>query len=454
MVSPAHELLLQLSFDARRQLFGECVDSEKGFFLASSCQGKTGGPGSYACLFGRDSLITSLLLLERARFMQDTLAYGHIAATILENARTQGRVVNVCSGEQPGKNIHELRTRNHEHLTRDLTPPWYVYPDRVMRMYDTADATALFLIAAYRYWQATRDEKFLAEVYLAVTAALQWMEYYGDQNNDGFQDYSFPEERERLGYGGLQVQSWNDSPRDEGELVVYPIAPAEVQAYMYLALVLWEKFYHYTGCRREAYGLQERAFDLRTKFNRLFVLNDGVGLYVSPECNGAGQFSTSIRSSMAHCLWASLIPALDAVHHAEGILFPAAVPRVVERLMRSEMFRIDAGIRTLATYDPFWNPARYHQGSFWPHDNALAYLGFRHHGFDQEASRVASAVAAALAYFNAPGMELYCESSTGGALVPFWRTQAEGGTPGNSVQTWSLAGVLAMAAGELGGATA
>ena len=71
---------------------------------------------------------------------------------ILENlAALQGRTVNIESGEEPGKCIHEFRPGNHTRLTARTVLPWYVYPGDEMRNYDSVDATPLFLMAAHAY---------------------------------------------------------------------------------------------------------------------------------------------------------------------------------------------------------------------------------------------------------------------------------------------------------------
>ena len=84
-----------------------------------------------------------------------------------------------------------------------------------------------------------------------------------------------------------------------------------------------------------------------------------------------------LASNMGHCLWT-------------GIVDPEKAPLVVERLMSPEMFS-GWGIRTLATKMTGFNPVRYHNGSVWPHDNALIAAGLMRYGFVDEAQRVIKA---------------------------------------------------------------
>src|SRR5262249_43843182 len=82
--------------------------------------------------------------------------------------------------------------------------------------------------------------------------------------------------------------------------------------------------------------------------------------------------------------------------------------QVVQRLLAPDM-ACGWGIRTLSSAEPNFNPMSYHNGSVWPHDNALIIAGMRRYGFDQEALEVAAQVFDARVRFpryRVPG--LYC----------------------------------------------
>jgi glycogen debranching enzyme len=55
--------------------------------------------------------------------------------------------------------------------------------------------------------------------------------------------------------------------------------------------------------------------------------------------------------------------------------------------MTPEMFS-GWGVRTLAADAPRFNPMSYHNGSVWPHDNALIALGLAHYGLKRGASAI------------------------------------------------------------------
>jgi len=82
-------------------------------------------------------------------------------------------------------------------------------------------------------------------------------------------------------------------------------------------------------------------------------------------------------SNPGHCLWSQ-------------ILSPARAHAVAERLVSPELFS-GWGIRTLSTRAINYDPRSYHNGSVWPHDNAIAAAGLRFSGFPAEAEVVARA---------------------------------------------------------------
>jgi glycogen debranching enzyme len=83
------------------------------------------------------------------------------------------------------------------------------------------------------------------------------------------------------------------------------------------------------------------------------------------------------------------------------------VPLVAERLMSPEMFS-GWGVRTLASDMSAYNPASYHNGSVWPHDNAVIAAGLMRYGFVKEAQRIATALFEAADYSDGRLPELFC----------------------------------------------
>lgn len=361
----------------------------------------------YGCIFGRDSLVTVLKLMRVHKKLNVPEFLPLVRKVLLNLVLLQGKNINIESGEEPGKCIHEFRPSRHEHLTKYLERPWYVYEDQVMRNYDSVDATPLLLIALYRFYQETSDEMFLNQVMPGVEAGLNWMIEFGDSNQDGFLDYQLSDARSS---GGLVTQNWMDSAESvfheagQEQPLRYPLAPVEVQAYAYMAYRLWASYF--ANVDRGRYELYTRKADeLKKLFNEKFQAYDPEGnFYLVYKLDSEGNQFRSVRSNMGHVLWASLNNEDDGV--LDCILDADKVSLVVRRLMMPDMFDEQAGIRTLSTLSRGYLANSYHNGSIWPHDNAIIAEGFEIHGFAKEAKMVYEAMLSAIAYFETP-IELF-----------------------------------------------
>lgn len=393
------------------------------------------GEEIYGCIFGRDSLITSLKLLRAFRLEPDPY-YLELTKKILESlVRLQGKEVNIESGEEPGKCIHEFRKTGHEHLTKS-DQPWYQYPDGTMRNFDTVDATPLLLIALFRYLRSSEDQNFFIEHQDSIELALDWLFDYGDKNGDGFIDYQKNPERKG---GGLIVHSWMDSTEsvfheDEGE-TVFPIAPVEVQAYAYLALVLWSDFYKPLDISRSSRYFY-RAKELKELFNEKFVIDDNKpNAAFIHALDGKGKPLSSVRSSIGHVLWASTTQLEN--HEAECILDKRYLESLVQRLMQPDIFVPEAGIRTLSAASRLFDPASYHNGSIWPHDNSIIAEGMENLGYPGEAARIRQALFQAYKHFKTP-IELFVYWNE-----KFHQYKSVGGQIACNQQAWSAASMVA-----------
>jgi glycogen debranching enzyme len=358
----------------------------------------------YGCIFGRDSLITALKLLRVYDHTGD-LYFLDLVKKILTNlAKLQGQEINIESGEELGKCIHEYRPGNHDHLTKNHPTPWYIYPDNSMKNYDSVDSTPLFLITLYRYYQASNDSLFTLDLLPNIKNGLTWLLEYGDKNGDGFIDYGLSKERK---HGGLATQSWMDSAEsvfhEDGSVVTFPLAPVEAQSYAFLALKLWANYFE---PRDEMLSnlLNLRAAKLKEKFNEKFILQDSFGLVLATGIDGKGKLLSSVRSSMGHVLWASLEFKKDGVQ--ECILNDEFVPALAQRIMKPDLFAGKAGIRTLSTHSRCYEANSYHNGSIWPHDTSIVAEGLENYGFRDAAHKVREALINALTYFETP-IELF-----------------------------------------------
>lgn len=280
----------------------------------------------FGCIFGRDSAITILKILKahQRKPVPDLLPICR--RSLLNLVSLQGTQFNIESGEEPGKFIHEYRLENHEHLTSHPNQPWYLYPDEIMRNYDSVDATPLGLIALYRYWETTQDNEFLVTVLPAVEAGLNWIITFGDLDKDFLLEYQFHPARK---FGGLSVQSWTDSREAlldlEGKFPLYPIAPIEVQGFAWLALKLWGD--HYTFQYPEfAQKISSFADQMQKSFDKQFILKNSGLFYGAQALTGNKEQIKTITGNPLLLLWAS--------SHNECILDQKLIPDFVNRALK------------------------------------------------------------------------------------------------------------------------
>ncbi len=327
----------------------------------------------YVAPFGRDSLLSSCESL----MINPEVARG----TLLVLARLQAKTDEGWRDAEPGKILHELRVGE---LARTGHIPHTPY-------YGTVDATPLFLMVAGGYYRWTLDLDTMVRLRPALDAALRWIDEWGDRDGDGFVEY---EQRARA---GLINHGWKDSHdcivHADGSLARGPIALVEVQGYVYEAKLRIADVYDAFGDPSRANQLRAEAGALRTAFNEAFWDADE-GFFVLA-LDGQKRQVRSVTSNPAHCLYC-------------GIVDDDKAAMIAERLMAADMFS-GWGIRTLSGSSPAYNPMSYHNGSIWPHDNAIAAAGLKRYGFDAATNRIAAAlfdVAAGERDFRLP--ELFC----------------------------------------------
>lgn len=401
----------------------------------------------YGCIFGRDSFVTILKLLkvcsnQATKNDVDTRPLLDMCKRAIETLITlQGRETNLESGEEPGKFIHEYRKERHEHLTGRAVRPWFLYPDNVMRNYDSLDSTPLGLIAIYRYWQVTKDDAFLLRALPAVEAGLNWIITYGDRDKDQLLEYELPKTRT---HGGLVVQSWTDSKESliqyNGEFPEYPIAPVEVQGYAWLALNLWADYYNdtnhnYAKTKNFSHKLRKQAEQMKKNFNEMFFFISQKYFFPAQALNGYKEQIKTVTGNPLLLLWAT--------YHKNGkreaIIDDVLIQDLVNRSFMSDLFDEDAGVRTMSTRAQTYIPGQnsYHNGSFWPKLNGMAHEGLLNWDFTPQAERLYHATLKPIAFFGSP-IELYVKSDEGKYLL----YQNERGQQSCLQQAWSAAAAL------------
>jgi glycogen debranching enzyme len=309
----------------------------------------------FMTVFGRDSLLTGWMSL----IADHTLAQG-----VLETlARYQGDDIDDLTEEEPGRILHEMRFASAAGVGLDRGDVYY----------GSIDATPLFvmLLGELRRWDPSNE--LVDRLLPHADRALDWIRDFGDRDRDGFVEY------QRRAGNGLVNQGWKDSwdaiRHADGEIADTPIALCEVQGYVYAAYVARAHFAHEAGDTETYDRYTALAHDLRRRFNEDFWLEEqgtyALGLDADKKPIAA------IASNVGHCLWTGIVDIDKAA-------------AVADRLLDDVLFS-GWGVRTLATSMPAYNPVSYHNGSVWPHDNAICAAGLSRYGFVDHVHRIIAA---------------------------------------------------------------
>jgi glycogen debranching enzyme len=357
----------------------------------------------YMALFGRDSLIVALeTLLLNPGLAHGTLEIlGSLQATEWDDYRDA----------EPGKIPHELRTGELAFFNLIPQTPYY----------GTADATPLFLILLHAAWRASGDHALLEQHLPVAERCLDWIEKYGDRDQDGFQEYETHSE------AGYENQGWKDSqnaiPYPDGSPVVGPKALCELQGYVFDAWLRMAEIFDELEMHDRGEDLRHKARALYQRFNDIFW-DEAAGFYALA-LDGSKNKVMTIASNPGHCLWSGIVPRDRA-------------ELVVKRLMKPDLFS-GWGIRTLSAKHPVYNPHSYQLGSVWPHDNAIIALGFKRYGFVEEMAKLVGSVVDAGSYFMYHRLpELYAGLDRREASFPVQYLGA------NVPQAWASGAVFAF----------
>jgi len=257
--------------------------------------------------------------------------------------------------------------------------------------YGTVDATPLFVMLAGMYVERTGDMETLKAIWPNIKAALHWIETYGDKDGDGFIEYA------RQTDAGLVNQGWKDSYDSifhaDGALAQGPVALCEVQGYVFNAKTHASKLANRLGEFDLGNKLRSEAQTLQSNFEAAFWCED-LGAYALA-LDGRKQPCRVRTSNSGHALFS-------------GIASPKRATRVAQTLLSRDSFS-GWGIRTVASGEARYNPISYHNGSIWPHDNAIIALGFSRYGLAKEAAQVFTAIFEAACHQELRRLpELFC----------------------------------------------
>jgi len=257
--------------------------------------------------------------------------------------------------------------------------------------YGSVDSTPLFVLLAGLYTERTGDTETIAELWPAIEAALAWIDGPGDPDRDGFVEY------QRASEQGLANQGWKDSHdaifHADGRLAEGSIALVEVQGYVYAAKRMAARCARRLGRDAAAEKLDAEATSLAERFEAAFWC---------PEINSYAlaldgeKKPCQVRTSNAGQV---LFTGIAAADHAAS---------VAKELLRPRFFS-GWGIRTVAMGEARFNPMSYHNGSVWPHDNALIALGLSRYDCKQSIETLFAGLFNAATYMDHRRLpELFC----------------------------------------------
>ncbi len=377
----------------------EKLVTDEGIYASSAL----GMEGLYHGFFGRDTAITAYLIAQAEHLGKNNQFLFKAVRGLVQLMNWQSKNDNPHTGEENGKFPHEIRLHenDYKHLTTDLTQKgwksWYVDPhDKVLKNWDTNDATQLWIIVIARLYEKNMIE-IDGDLRHALKQGLLWC-LRNIRDFDGLAGFSYNPERP---WAGCINQTWKDSELaylyEDGTPAPPPLKDVFVNALTWCALQYGVKLYA-TSDYHFAHVLKEKAASLKKRFNNPqtgFVMIDSkTDFYYAEALDKNNTQLRGISCDPALALWAYC--------DEETIIDTHYLPHVVKRVMSDDMFDPQAGIRTYSCEGKVYDPILYHRGphTFWPFVSALIADGLNHFGYDYESKQLLLAMVKGIQRFD------------------------------------------------------
>ena len=367
------------------------------------------GVPTYLALFSRDMLAASW----QASMLSNDMERGALS----QLAKMQAHHTDDWRDAQPGRMLHEAHT---DPLSVLNFTPHALY-------FGTANSPFLYPICVSELWHWTGDKELVRQYIRPALETLAWADRY---SRDGDRFYKYKKRSEQ----GLKNQGWKDSSDaivyPDGSQVEDPLGTCEMQAFGYAAKLHFAEVLWWLGEVDDARRLYREATELKQRFNQSFWMDDQN--YVAMAIDKHGDLVKSIASDPGHCV-------------LSGILEADRVPRVINRMLQSDMFS-GWGIRTLSSDHPAYNPFAYHRGTVWPVENGAFVLAMARYGQHSEMWRLARALFEVASLFDYDRLPEVFGGHTRDEVHPFPALYEEADSP----QAWSASVPFAVIQALLG----
>ena len=322
------------------------------------------GIPTYQAVFGRDMLGAAW----QASMLSTDMSYG--AVSLL--AKLQAHDTNNWRDAQPGRMLHESHT---DPLSVLNFQPKTLY-------FGTANVPFLYPVVVSELWHYTGNKDLLRQYVKPALDTLAWADKYSLDTKSGFYKY------QTLSKQGVKNQGWKDSSDaivyPDGSQVEDPLGTCEMQAFAYAAKLHFAEFLWWIGEMQQARRLYQEANELKQRFNERFWMEDEG--YIAIAIDKDNKIVRTVASDPGHCL-------------LSGIVETARVPRLVDRMMKPDLFS-GWGIRTLSSDHPAYNPFAYHRGTVWPVENGSFVLGMARYGLHGEMWQLARCLFEVASFFD------------------------------------------------------